>query len=435
MPIYDPSFNLFAVKAAVAAVVCVACSERCRGVIAKWLARATTRSAVAVFAATRLTPFAMAFLVLRLRAPGDSIEWAVFMNDPNAAWPYTSGFRELLHLVWWVMPSPLGFVALMVMAEVAAFALFMAVARRGLDTAMAGALLAFWLVNPVSLFHVALGGQDEAIVLLGWCAVAMLASRARPALAGGCMACAVLLTKFLAGFAGLPLVSRPSRQVVTGGAAFVAVLFTAAMLLAVPGDWAGFLDELRYPTSGNVWALPRLVDIDAFMRIGSVSERVVAALFAVGMLLVTFIIVTLWANPLAEDLAQTLRVTGTVGATFMLFSPKSPTAWMLMFLPGLLFLILHTPPGARRFLANVFLPVSIFEPSLWFFTDQGRALDVTQWSRALTILANIVVLSGYGLLIASGLTLRDRVLSPEMATIDSQSDSRSCGLHPNIEVG
>jgi hypothetical protein len=390
--------NFALAKAALAFALVPLWSPPVRRRVEAYLPRCGWAGAVGVFALSRLVPCALAFLVLGLNAPGDSVEWGGIVEGRLPS-PYSPGFDSLLAGIWAVTGTPLGFVFAMVIAETAAFGVYWKTTSLEAD-ALHRTLSAFWLVNPLSLFHVSLGGQDEALILLVSCGVLGLSVRGRFQWAGLAGAVGVLLSKALASFVCLPLFAWPGRRPARGLTVFVVTLGVMAGALFVSGVTSGFLDELRYLTSGNVWVIPELLFGVA---------RPVSALLACGVAAVAMAgcVVYIGRHPLADPLAQALRLTGTIGVTFLLLSPKSPTAWLVMFLPGVLFL-LQTLDGWRvPFFLALFLPVAAFEPSLWFHLGQGALLATMPWERLAMIVADGVLLTGYVLIAFGGLRLRD----------------------------
>jgi hypothetical protein len=416
--IRSPTVNYALLKLAASACLVPVWSDRARRHVEAFVRQSGPARTVAAFAASRLAPCLLAFFVLKLKLPEDTREWAWLVPSPSHLSPYSVGFTYLLAGLWWVLPSRASFVLGMIAAETAAFAMFRRTAGRTSMEPLVAGVLAFWLVNPISLFHVSLGGQDEALILLAWCATAWAVVRGQPRLAGLLGAIGMCSSKILGAAAGLPLLAEPARKAVAGTAVFAGlVLAFAAALAALREPVLGFLDELNYLTSGNVWRIPEI-----FWSLRADDAAIVLLECAAAAVAIASAVAFVRARPLASALPQMLRLTGTVGCTFMLFSPKSPTAWLLMFLPGILFLILTVDTAARSFLIAAFLPVATFEPSLWFLVDQGRSLGAAAWYRPAMIVADGILLTGYVLLIWQGLRLRDE---PMIGSVDDARPVRA----------
>lgn len=391
--------NYVPLKAVAACALVPLWSPSVRRRVEAFLDRNGFAAGLALFAASRLAAILAAFALIGFKFPQDAVEWSEIITQPGKVSPYSPGFDALLTGLWRVAPSPLSFIVAMSSAEVVAFGVFWRGAVGRVPSASMRALLAFWLVNPMSLFHITLGGQDESLILLAWCAVAWAVVAGRPMAGGLGAAVGVVCSKLLAGFACLPLLALPAKRMAAGLAVGLAALGAGVLTFTrfkTPVD--GFLTELAFPTSGNVWEMLELLGLSPGGR---------PVLFGLGVAAVTMVglAVVLRRHPMAEPLPQMLRVSGTIGCAFLLTSPKSPTAWMVMFLPGILFLVLTLAPPARRLIATVFLPVSVFEPSLWFYFDKGSAFGDSLWARPVMLMADAVLIAGYLALIRQGLQL------------------------------
>jgi len=386
--------NFWLVKAAAAFAFAPLWSLGVRAWIAPRLATWNGPRLVAIFALSRLVPCTLAMVVLQLGYPQDAMQWGRIAQ--GLMWsPYSPGFNAMLTALWWIVPSPIVFMIAMIGAETAAFAIVRRVlqgapASRGTD------LLVFWLVNPLSLFHIALNGQDEALVLLFASITFWAVERRGPAAAGVSAAAGVLCTKVLGAAAAIPLFVRPARDLAVGLGVFAGIVLPVIAILVAAGvPMLMFRAELHALTSGNIWVLPELAGV-SYTHAPVAECAVAAAAIAVALFVMR-------RRPLASSVDQSLRLTGVVGALFMLLSPKAPTAWLLMFLPGVFWLIGSTSGSVRAFLLFAFLPVAVFEPSLWFLFDQGARLDAVWWGRGAMLAADGVLLAGYGWLAAQGL--------------------------------
>jgi hypothetical protein len=292
----------------------------------------------------------------------------------------------------------------MVVAEVGAFALTLRLLDRH-RPAFSRPLTMLWLVSPVSLLHVALGGQDEALILLTWTVVASLVMRGWAVAAGATVVIGYACTKLLGVFAGLPLVGQPSRQVWRAAVAAVVALGTFAgflVVLALPlGDLAR---ESRLVTSGNVWALITIA------RGGRGPEPMVATLVLTAAVLAAAGVI-MHRRPWPGPIDQLLRVSGTMACLFLLFSQKSFANYLVIFLPGLLYLALEAPVVERAFLLGLVLPVSAFEPSLWFHLREGAALSDSMAGRLAILAADLTLVVGYVLVARRGLCARSAPLT------------------------
>jgi hypothetical protein len=409
--------NFALIKAAAALLLTVTWSGPVRRRLEAILIGRSRVAVVALFGLYRLAICLLAFVILGLKIPGDPVgPYATFARSilrPTAvhASPYSPGFDFLLAGLWWGFGSSLSFVFAMTLFELAAFALFWSATGERKDEAAVLSLAVLWLVNPLSLFFVTLGGQDEALVLLVWCAVAWAVLRDRVALGGIFTGFGLAITKILTVFAGLPLLVRPSRK--TAIAAGLCVLVVA--ILTAGSEWLrvpvmGFLYESRLVTPGNIWALPGILWGTGELTSQPWQLGVSAVAIAGSIALVN-------ARPIEDDWQQMLRITGVVGSVFLFVTPKAWTQYAVMFLPGILFLILSMPRRPRGWMVYVFLPVCSIEPSVWFHLLEGGVLSASGWARLIMFVSDLVVLFGYLALIWYGVRLRSdpRLVSTNQA--------------------
>jgi hypothetical protein len=356
---------------------------------------------VVVFAASRLGACALAFLVLEFALPSDvrgyytAFAEAALTTGRHESSPYSPGFDYLLAALRWWSPNLLSVVVVMIVAEVGALALLLRFLDRH-SPALSRPIAVLWLVSPVSLLHVALGGQDEALILLIWTVMASLAMGGRARAAGMALAIGVACTKLLGLFGGLPLVGQPiERTWRAAAAALAAGGVLAALLVAVGIPFGNALSESRLVTSGNVWALP----VIAF---GSGRPEPALAQVILALAVLAAAVVYLHRHPWPTSVSQMLRVSGTIGCVFLLVSQKSFANYLVIFLPGVLFLALQASPAVRVFLLAVALPVSAFEPSLWFYFREGDALIGSAGARAAMATADLTLVLGYVAIVRQG---------------------------------
>jgi hypothetical protein len=156
------------------------------------------------------------------------------------------------------------------------------------------------------------------------------------------------------------------------------------------------LRETRLVTSGNLWALPAIV-------LGSGRPEPRLALVVLALAILATAVAYLHRHPWPTSVGQMLRVSGTIGGVFLLVSQKSFTEYLIMFLPGVLFLALQASPAVRGFLLAVALPVSVLEPSLWFYFREGDVLVGSVGARVVMLAADLTLLAGYVALTRQGL--------------------------------
>jgi hypothetical protein len=149
-------------------------------------------------------------------------------------------------------------------------------------------------------------------------------------------------------------------------------------------------------TSGNVWALPGI----AF---GWGRPVPTTALLIVAAAVIAAAVTALHRHPWPTSIGQMLRVSGTIGAVFLLVSQKSLANYLVIFLPGVLFLALQASTPVRMFVLAVALPISAFEPSLWFYFNEGDALVGSGGARAAMLATDLALLLGYGAIARQGL--------------------------------
>ena len=372
-----------------------------RAIEARWT-RQPRLAFVGLFAASRLAACLLAFVVLDLPLPGDvrgyytAFADAVLASGRHELSPYSAGFDYLLAAVLRLSGSSLSFVLLMIGAEVAALAVVLHLLdRHRPEYALPIGVL--WFVSPVSLLHIALGGQDEALILLAWSLVAWLALSGRSVAAGATVAVGVACTKLLGLFAALPLVGQPRRSVGRAAGAAVALGGVLALVQVQAGIPTGNLaSESRLVTSGNLWTLPAIA-----MGWGRPSS--VPGLLVFGVVVLAVAGVYLHLRPWARPIDQALRVTGTMACLFLLVSQKSFATYLVIFLPGVLFLALEAPALERIFLLGMVLPVAAFEPSLWFYFREGDSLVSAVPGRVAMLAADVTLIAGYVIVARGGL--------------------------------
>ncbi len=360
------------------------------------------RALVAAFAASRLAACVLVFVVLDFALPSDvrgyyaTFADAVLQGGRHEQSPYSPGFDHVLAALKWLSPGLLGVVVAMVVAEIGAFALVMSLGdgeRPSWGTSMA----TVWLLSPVSLLHVALGGQDEALVLLTWAAVALLIVRGRSVAAGIVVAVGVAGTKLLGAFAALPAIGQPAHRLWRmGAAATLACGAVAAVCISTGVPLGNVLSEAVLTTSGNLWAVPAIVS-------GTGTPRPAPVLSLLALVTLASAALYLHWRPWPRTVDQMLRVSGTIGCLFLLLSPKAFTYYLVMFLPGVFFLALQAPAAVRTFVLVVALPIAAFEPSLWFEYREGAVLIDDVSARVVMMLADAPLLVGYGLVVREGL--------------------------------
>ena len=374
---------------------------------------------VSLFAAMRFGLAIVVFVLIGMRLPNDALNYYSWFGGAaldglrDARSPYSPGFDYALAGLLWAFGSPLSFVFFVTAAEVAAFAITIHVVRRE-DPALATNIAFLWLVSPISLFHVVLGGRNDALVLLTWSAVLWATNRGRPVAGGVVGAVGLACSKILAVFALLPLAVESLARAIRGGTAFLisAALFTAGFV-ALQTDVTGVLNEGRMVTSGNVWSLPYIL-WQSGPRAAEPWQFVVCASALVAA------IVLLRQRPVLSRCRQSLRLTGTVGCVFLMFSPKSFTGYAVIFLPGVLFLIDSLRARTETWIAAAFLVACSFEPSLWFYFSQGTSLEGSRWGRPAMLIADAALLLGYSMLVRRGILAsqdeRERCVERERAS-------------------
>jgi hypothetical protein len=326
---------------------------------------------------------------------------SVLTTGRTAASPYSPGFDYLMAGLWRVFHTPASFIGAMIIAEGAAFALTISTLRAAAQP-MALAIAALWFVSPVSVFNVALGGQDEALIVLAVAGVLWAAERRRDVLAGACVAAGVAMSKILAAFAAVPLLVLPGPRIGRAALAGIALVAVAtAVCLAANIPVLTFLVEAQTMSSGNLWAVASLL-LDRADLLPMPWMR----LMAIGALLL--VTLRMRRRSTERPIVQMLRATGTVGCVFLLFSPKAFASYVLMFLPGILFLLLAAPPLIRTFLIVEFFPITVVEPTLWFrLVPDGLSLPVAGVGRWGLLMADVVLSVGYCVLAWSGWTYRE----------------------------
>jgi len=374
------------------------------------------------FAAWRLALVVLAFGVLRLKLPGDAAGYyATYARDAfgagrSAASAYNPGFDYLLGLLLRLFGSPLSFVVVFVLAEVAAFWLFCRTTPDAPDRndPLLRDVAVLWLLNPLSIAFIPLGAQDEALILLSWCAVWWAIGRNRDRTAGVLAATGFFCTKILGVVALLPAIDSRSvpRRAAAAFAGCVAVVVAVCVVLRIP--LLGFLQESRLVTSGNLWTVLTMAIGDGGRPSAVWQFSIAAACMVAGWWQVR-------SSPLDSRWQQLLRSTGIVGALFLLASPKAWTHYAIMFLPGLLFLVVTLPRRLRWLLLFAFLPVSAFEPSLWFYFDAGAAFAASPTSRLLMLGVDGIVIGGYAVLVWHALRLRPQTVVRRAPIREAQS--------------
>jgi hypothetical protein len=396
--------NFALVKAGAALLLLPLSIDPVRRRASQWLARRHSWWLIGGFALSRVGASVAAFGIAGMNYPADLRRYyEPFATDAittgrSSLSPYSPGFDYLMGALLWVFRSPLSLVLGMVAAEITAFGLVVTALRK-IDEPLAIALAWLWMASPISLLNVALGGQDEALVLLAWAAVFAAVVVGRASLAGAAAAVGIAFTKVLAIAALIPIVALPSRKLAIAMSAFATTLgvaVAAAIFLRMP--LATFGAEADRVTSGNVWMWA------AFAR-GTLASP---AIWRLGVAALGVLALLAWLRrdhqlPVAH---HALRLAGTSGCAFLMLSPKSLTAYSLMFLPAMLFLMLLMSAPLRLVMLAAFVTVAVTEPSIWYYFNEGRAFGAIGSARAVMFGLDSVLLGGYGLLIWTGLRAR-----------------------------
>jgi hypothetical protein len=398
--------NLLVLKATVALAIMPLSLDVPRRFVEARLAPFTPAGVTSLFLVSRVTLAFVAFELLSLKLPGDPAHYyaafgeAVLTSGRTAASPYSPGFDYLMAILLRLFHTPASFIGLMIAAEAAAFALTTS-ALRSTGVSIADTIAALWFVSPISIFNVALGGQDEALIVLTSAGVLWAAARKRDALAGVCVACGLLGSKILAGFSAVPLLGLPGRRLARAALAGIALVALAtAVCVAANVPVLSFLAEAQTMSSGNLWALASLV-----LGRSDLFPMRWMLLIAIGALVLAML--RMQHAPIGHPMVQMLRAMGTVGCVFLLVTPKAFASYVLMFLPGVLLLLWALAPIIRTALVVAFLPMAVLEPTLWFsIVPDGLSLPVTGLGRTGLLMADAVLIAGYGVLAWKGWTLR-----------------------------
>jgi hypothetical protein len=397
--------NSVLLKAVAACAVAPLSLDPARRMLETRLASTSRFRLIALFATSRVSICLAAFAIVQVKLPSDVAHYyadfghAALASGRTPGSPYSPGFDYLMAALLWLFHSPASIVGLMTVVEIVAFGVTLT-ALWSADRPLSLSVAALWLVCPISLFNVALGGQDEALILLATASALWAITKKRDALAGACVACGLMVSKILAVFAAIPLLCVPARGLARGAVTAIALIAVAVVvMLAAHVPLLGFFDEARNITSGNVWAVMALLlnrDLlfSTFWMLG-----ITAAILGLA-------VVAMRRRPLEDAARQVLRAMGTVGCLFLLFSPKAFASYLVMFLPGILFLLLSVPRWVRAPLVLAFLPVSVFESSLWFsLVPYGQSLHTNAGGRMSLGVADAVLVTGYAILAWRGLTL------------------------------
>lgn len=365
----------------------------------------------ALFLGSRLAISGIAFGVLQLRLPSDAAHYyanfgrAVLQSGHAAGSPYSPVFDYLMAALLWTFHTPVSFIAMLTIAEAAAFGLT-ASAVRAVDPSLGLSIAALWLVSPLSIFNVALGGQDEALIVLAFAAVIWAVLHRREVTAGALVGAGVIVSKILALFALLPVLCLCWRRAARGTTAAVGVLATAVAILSLTGlPLLGFLREAQRMTSGNIWAVASLV-AGSRGPAGLALQAWAPLMIATTVAAVAVAVLLMRHAPADALVEQILRVVGTVGCVFLIFSVKAFPSYLMMFLPGVLFLMLKVPPAVRVGVVLVFVPLSVVESSTWFLLEPwGDLLPIRSGPRLVLAVVDSLLVAGYGVLAWRGLTL------------------------------
>jgi hypothetical protein len=397
--------NAVLAKAAGAILLAPLSLDAVRLPLERRLAKSTPLAWTVVFFASRLAIGLCAFTWFQLGLPGDVAHYyagfggAVLQSGSAAGSPYSPVFDYLMAALLWLFRTPLSFVIFAIVAEAAAFAIA-ANAIGASDAPLARAVAALWLVSPISIVNVALGGQDEALILLAVAGAMWAVLSRRTSAAGVIVAVGIVASKVLAVFAGLPLLCLSGRRLWRGVAAAALTLGIAVLALSIAGvPVLGFASEARRITPGNLWAIASL----AVGRQELWPPLVIGAATMGGLVLTVLVIRMSPADAMVE---QALRAVGTAGCVFLLLSFKSFPGYLVMFLPGILFLLLKVTRSLRTALILVFVPCVVVESSLWFALEPfGESLPTTARGRLVLAAVDLVLVSGYAALAWRGLTL------------------------------
>lgn len=352
-----------------------------------------------VFLLTRLSAFCVVFVIAGIRVPTDILAYfypqAVLVNNgqipiQDFETSYNIGFPALLSLATAIYDSPLAVMVLMIMAEALAFYLIADLSSRFLEKAY-HRVLTLWLINPLSFIFIALGGQDEALVVLivsaaCWCMWQGWRNGIAIILVSG-----FLVTKIITLMVFVVGLAFPMKKIYRAMLPLLAIsigLLIFSSTLDFP--LVGAKNEVGNITSGNIWAVLMLINPD-----WPAGESWQYFLFP--LVFLPLLIFSLFGRRDEPD--KIMRLWALVGAVFMMTSPKSFGMYAVMFMPGFLFVADCSRQLQRLFLLIVFFPLLVIEQALWFYLGGQNALS-SPW---LMIIADLFLLFGHALIVLNSL--------------------------------
>jgi hypothetical protein len=256
--------------------------------------------------------------------------------------------------------------------------------------------LAWWFVNPVSVIYIALGGQDEALILLTVCVSLWLVYSNRDAMGGGTAVFGFVFTKLLSGIALVPWLAFPLRRtrrawVVTG----IGVVLIAVISWLTPIQIIGAAREIGRTSAGNLWTLAAEILGPDYRVDGSWSYTVYPLLL---------IPVLWWCIRSPWELgSQILRLWALFGVLFMILSPKTYGMYVVMFLPAAIWLCNTMPRRVGTLYGVVFWPLVVIEQTLWFHVGKEAVIYQASELRMLMITVDVLLVCGNIGLVTQGL--------------------------------
>src|SRR5215813_6563332 len=318
----------------------------------------------------RFTVFIALYLVAGVTPSSDNVVYysearsalagGVIYRDFESAYGPLFAYMDAAAVYLWNSPKSIILVAIIV--EIASFPLWLHVARRAFNEGTARIAALLYLFSPVPFFTTGVSGLNKSLGAAYLALTIFLLMKRRDAWAGLVMGLAVPGVKFLMALFA-PVAWAFSRQKIRFFAVFIiplAVVYGALYFLKADLT-AQFRMQLNYQTSGNLPFFLGLLGLDGASPIAqrAFDFLTLAALGTVFLIHAT--------RTRTGHVSWLIHMCTIVGLTFMLFSKKSYTTYLVLFYFPLCLSVARNSFSLMSGLQfGLFNLVATLEPSLLF---------------------------------------------------------------------
>ncbi len=329
--------------------------------------RSFTRIATVFAVASRLTVFAVLFLILK-REPQSDVFAYYYPQAGHALLgqvPYRDFYSSYAPLFPYLMAgavflwnTPRSIVLFAVLVELVSLPLWLRVARDAVGERKARLATLLYLLSPLPLVNVAINGQNQVFISLLLALSLFFLSLGRPFASGLWIGASLVSIKILGVLAAPPPFlgagARKGRWLL-GFVLFPLVIYGALVALGVD-----VLTPLR--AESKTWSSGNLPYL---LRTLGVGFSDASTTLLVGATLAGVSLLGLWSR--AGDAKSTrIYLAALLLLTFLLFSKKAYTNYLVMGFFPICLLVAARSPGLRELGAfGLFGLVAVLEPSLW----------------------------------------------------------------------